>query len=671
MQVSFIIPVFNQLAHTQACVSSLRAHVPATIAHEVILVDDGSDTDTQTYLRSLKAPFRCLFNESNQGFAVSTNRGARSATGDWLCLLNNDAELTPGAIEAMLDGRAAQPDAGIIGSVQVTTTDGSIDHAGIDFIDGGYPRHRQFELTELPGKPDFERVPAVTAACCLVPRQWFVAMRGLDERYRNGFEDVDLCLRAREAGWTIYVAHRAVIKHAVSTSAGRGTYEFRNAQRFLERWGPRTAAIETAQRSAAARSFREHRARTLIDRDLPASVKASHHAVLVQAETRVAREKEPAIVWVDLMRMQPGGANGGIKPYVYAFLREMGNLSWPNLKFVVLANISLAAELSFLRDIDVAALKDGSIWSIQSANSKPQPTTIAQLENAHPPAVLYCPFAVSSFARPGLPTVALIVDLLHRDLPSALPIEEVNFREDSIKRVVGAATWLQSLSQHGSDRLVHHYGVHPSQCFHTYIPAHNRLGNSASAEATPPAGPFFFYPANFWSHKNHEVLLTAYRLYRHTAGVNAWPLVLTGHPDDRMQSLQALAAALGLADSVQFRGHIPDAEFAAIWRDAGALVFPSLHEGFGIPLLEAFHHRVPVLAAQVSALPEVGGDACLWFDPASPTSLAAKLVAIAGDKKRREQLVTAGRDQLTHFSLHFEASRLAHFLNAAARNLVP
>lgn len=671
MQVSFIIPVFNQLAHTQACVDSLRAHVPDSIEHEIILVDDGSDVETQAYLRSLTAPFRSLFNESNQGFAVSTNRGAHAATGDWLCLLNNDTELTPGAIEAMLAVRTAQPDAGIIGSIQVATANGSIDHAGIDFIDGGYPRHRRFELAELSAKPDFERVPAVTAACCLVPRNWFVTMGGLDERYRNGFEDVDLCLRAREAGWNIYVAHRAVIKHAVSTSEGRGAFEFRNAQRFLKRWGPRTAVIETEERSLAAQTYRQQRAHESISSDQPSSVKASHRAVLDQANARSARDQEPAIVWVDLMRMQPGGANGGIKPYVYAFLLEMGKLTWPDLQFVVLANTSLASELSFLRSADVIALKDGSTWTVQSTPSDPQTTTIAQLESAHPPAVLYCPFAVSSFARPGLPSVALIVDLLHRDLPSALPIEEVNFREDSIKRVVGSATWLQSISQHGSDRLVHHYGVHPTRCFYTYIPAHDRLGPSEASPTKNSADPFFFYPANFWSHKNHEVLLTAYRLYRHTAGDNAWPLVLTGHPDDRMQSLQELAHALGLTDSVQFRGHIPDAEFANLWREAGAMVFPSLHEGFGIPLVEAFHHGVPVLAAQASALPEVGGDACLWFNPASPTALAAKLAEISQDQNLRDQLVTAGRDQLTHFSLHFEASRLAHFLNAAARNLVP
>ena len=671
MQVSFIIPVFNQLAHTTACVESLRAHVPASIAHEVILVDDGSDAATRHYLASLTAPFRAVFNESNQGFSRSTNRGAALASGQWLCLLNNDAQLTAGAIEAMLAVPSTHRDAGVIGCIQTTPDGGTVDHAGIDFVDGGYPLHRRGDLAALQSRGDVVRVPAVTAACCLVHREWFVANSGFDARYRNGFEDVDLCLRAREAGWQIYVASQSIVRHAVSASEGRGTHEFRNAQKFLDRWGPRTAAIEIEERQLAARAYREQQARAAVHKPVPLTVRAVHEQTLRAAAARAQQAQRSTVVWVDLMRMQPGGANGGIKPYIYAFLQEMGRLTWPQMKFVVLAQPSLRDELKFLRPSDVAAFKDGTAWTIRIDEQDPAAMSFADLEHAHPPEVLYCPFAVSSFSRSGLPTVALIVDLLHRDLPSALPIEEVNFREDTIKRVIGSATWLQSISQHGIDRVGAHYGVHPSRCFYTYIPAHERLTRAPANEASPAPAPYFFYPANFWPHKNHEVLLTAYRLYRHAVGDAAWPLVLTGHPDTRMQALQSLADALGLAESVQFRGHVPNAEFAALWQNAGAMVFPSLHEGFGIPLVEAFHHGIPVLAAKVSALPEIGGDACAWFDPADPRTLAGLLEDLSQNATRRTDLVAAGRAQLQRFSLHFEASRLAHFLHAAARNLVP
>lgn len=659
MQVSFIIPVYNQLAHTRACLESLRAHVPADVDHEIIVVNDGSDDETREFLNGLGDTVCVVHHDTNQGYAAATNAGAALAGGRWLCLLNNDIELTAGALAAMLAVPDRHRDAGIIGNIQITADTGTVDHAGIDFVDGGYPLHRRGDLTALQAAGDIQRVPAVTAACCLVDRAWFVAIGGLDERYQNGFEDVDLCLRARENGWSIQLAARSVVRHAVSASEGRGRHEYRNAQKFLARWGPRTAAIEQAERAAAARHFRETRA---AQPGKPPAVQAARNRVLAAAAERSRREATPATVWVDLLRMTPGGANGGIKPFVFSFLREMTRLTWPDLRFIVLTRADTAAEIDFLRDTDQLITLGAAGWS----------TPLAELEKSLPPEVLYCPFATSSFARPGLPTVALMVDTLHRDLPSALPIEEVNYREDWFKRVLGSATWLQCNSQHVVARLGHHYGVHPSRCFHTYNAVHGRLGTTAGPlPADPPGGPFLFYPANFWPHKNHEVLLTAYGLYRHSTGADAWPLILTGHPDERMHTLQAMANSLGLGESVRFLGHVPETTFATLWQHAGALVFPSLHEGFGIPLVEAFHHAVPVVAARSSALPEVGGDACHWFDPRDPRDLAAALVRITNNAGLRGELTAAGTARLPHFSLHYEACRLAHFLHATARGLVP
>lgn len=671
MQVSFVIPVFNQVSHTRACLDALAAELSADVAHEIILVDDGSDEQTRAFLDSLPAPVRVKRLPENQGFAAATNHGANLAGGRWVCLLNNDVEITAGSIEAMLAVKETHPDAGIIGNVQTVTATGEVDHAGIRFIDGGYPVHDRPSLEQLATEPHAKRVPAVTAACCLVDREWFVGTGGLDCAYRNGFEDVDLCLRAREAGWEIYLSTRSIVRHAVSSSEGRGRFEYRNARRFLARWEPRAAALEIEAEQDAAKAFRLARARAATAESAPPAVRAAHQRVIEQARDEARRRETPATVWVDLLRMEPRGANGGIKPLVYGLLKEMQALRWQPLRFVVLAQGGLREELGFLQSPSVVATRDGESWNLGGASTACSST---ELKNNHPPEVLYCPFGTSEFARPDLPSVCLLVDALHRDLPSALPIEEVNFREDNFKRVAGAATWIQTLAGHGSSRLAHHYGLHPTRCFHTYAAVHRQLDRNAAKPPRSrnlPEHPFFFYPANFWPHKNHEVLLTAYRLYRHEAGEDAWDLLLTGHPDQRMDSLKAMSHALGLADQVNFAGHLPDADFVAVWHHAGALVFPSLHEGFGIPLVEAFQAGLPVAAAKTSALPEVGGDACAWFDPRDPRDLAATMGKLARDPDWRARLQAAGTKRLSHFSLHREASRLNHFLFAAARNRVP
>jgi hypothetical protein len=197
-------------------------------------------------------------------------------------------------------------------------------------------------------------------------------------------------------------------------------------------------------------------------------------------------------------------------------------------------------------------------------------------------------------------------------------------------------------------------------------PAESWALSAPVQDAPADAVPFFLYPANAWKHKNHEVLLLAYGIYRAGAlasGTIPWPLVLTGHEDQRWREMQALADALGLLEegAVSFRGYVPSAELSRLWGKAGALVFPSLHEGFGIPLLEAMQHDLPVLSSREGSLPEVGADACLYADARNPEAWAAAMTSLATDAALRQQLVAAGRIRLADFSLDREA---AHLLDA-------
>lgn len=674
MQVSFIIPVYNQVGHTRRCLEALETNLNPTTAHEIILINDGSTAETRSFLDTLPETIRVEHLPENQGFAAATNHGAGIARGRWLCLLNNDVEITPDSIEDMLAAKQLHPDAGVIGNVQVSTESGDVDHAGIRFIDGGYPVHDRPSAGELTQRPDVESAYAVTAACCLVDRPWFNNIGGFDTDYQNGFEDVDLCLRAREAGWGVYISNRSVVKHAVSASQGRGRFEYRNARKFLQRWGPRTAALQIESEQLAAKQFRRQRAANPGPAEAPPPVRAARARIRAEAAKEDEMADTPPTVWIDLLRMEPRGANGGIKPLTYGLLREMTQLEWKPLRFVIFAQEALRGELEFIDEQAIIATRHPAGWQMKGENNLLTTCTTDEIKASHPADVLYCPFGTSEFARPDLPSVCLLVDALHQDLPSALPIEEVNFREDNFKRIIGSATWIQTLARHGTERLGHHYGLHPTRCFHTYAAVHREIDPNATAP-TPggvlPTSPFFFYPANFWPHKNHEVLLTAYRLYRIEAGEAAWPLLLTGHPDRRMESLRTMSVNLGMADTVTFAGHLPDEDFTAVWQQAGALVFPSLHEGFGIPLVEAFQAGLPVAASRASVLPEVGGDACAWFDPRDPTDLASTLVTISRDAQLRESLSAKGKARLPLFHLHYEAGRLNHFLHAAARNLMP
>jgi len=238
LRVSFIIPLYNCLPLTQAMLASLQATVPATLEHEIILIDDGSTDGTRDWLKSLvQPPFTILLNEKNLGYAGSNNRAAAVARGELLVLLNNDLVLTPGWLEPMLDLHATLPKPGAIGNVQLRADTGEVDHAGIYVTVKGKPEHdiASYSLARKPhaaSRPS----PAITAACLLIGHALWQELGGFDDEFMNGGEDVDLCFRASAKGHINAVALRSVIRHHISASPGRKQHDERNAYLLTLRW---------------------------------------------------------------------------------------------------------------------------------------------------------------------------------------------------------------------------------------------------------------------------------------------------------------------------------------------------------------------------------------------------------------------------------------------------
>jgi glycosyltransferase involved in cell wall biosynthesis len=127
-------------------------------------------------------------------------------------------------------------------------------------------------------------------------------------------------------------------------------------------------------------------------------------------------------------------------------------------------------------------------------------------------------------------------------------------------------------------------------------------------------------------HKNQEVLIRA--LPQLDSDV---VLVLAGHPEPYDAELRALAASLSVTDRVRFADYVPDADLETLWRLAGCAAFPTLAEGFGIPMVEAMAHGVGVAASDIPVLREVGGDVPRYFDPHSPGEAAAAIRAVLAD----------------------------------------
>jgi alpha-1,3-rhamnosyl/mannosyltransferase len=177
------------------------------------------------------------------------------------------------------------------------------------------------------------------------------------------------------------------------------------------------------------------------------------------------------------------------------------------------------------------------------------------------------------------------------------------------------------------------------------------------------AGPILLYPAISYPHKNHAVLvraLPAVLAHRPDATV-----VFTGRPGPQDAALADLARGLGVEHAIRRLGRIPRDDLDALYRAATALLFPSTHEGFGLPLLEAMVHRCPVLAANTSALPEVVEGHGLLLDPHDPAAWADAIVDLLHEPARQQALAWAAALGARRFTWHGATATLA----AAYRHL--
>lgn len=228
MQYSIVIPVFNKAALTAHCLRTLRATLGGCGEGEVIVIDNASSDETPQMLAEF--PWvRVVRNEVNRGFAGANNQGAQLASGEYLVLLNNDTEATPGWLAAMLNS-AADPKVGAVGA-RLLFPDRTLQHAGVvmdaaRFGAAGFlPKHDMYrypaEYSFAKGAQDLQ---AVTGACLVTPRALYLELGGLDEKYWNGYEDVDYCLRVREQGLRVVYQGDAVLTHFESQS---GTQRFR------------------------------------------------------------------------------------------------------------------------------------------------------------------------------------------------------------------------------------------------------------------------------------------------------------------------------------------------------------------------------------------------------------------------------------------------------------
>jgi len=253
LSIDVVIVAYGRYDLTESCLRHLAAQ---TLAHRVILVDNGSTDDTCARVRERWPEVQLDRLDENRGFAEACNRGVAAGSGEIVVLLNNDVDVRPDFLERLTAPLQAHPRMGSVAALMLQPGERLIDSAGLaaDVTLGCFPRLQGLEVAEATRERPVLAGPAGTAAA--YRRAAWTEVGGLDEVIFAYMEDFDLALRLRSAGWESVLAADAIGVHQGSATHGHRSawqrrhggfgrgYLLRRYDLLHGRTAPRTLATE-------------------------------------------------------------------------------------------------------------------------------------------------------------------------------------------------------------------------------------------------------------------------------------------------------------------------------------------------------------------------------------------------------------------------------------------
>lgn len=397
-----------------------------------------------------------------------------------------------------------------------------------------------------------------------------------------------------------------------------------------------------------------------------------------RAGTRIRRT-----LTVGILADIPGGGGGGVNEFTRGFVRTLCKDSPPWLRIVVFVseNDPLDIETSqAITTVDVKASHHPGGWrrwpervrrygraaqAILTGDALTARVAVARGRRRQVLAdavsrspwsldVLHFPF--QDYVPTRIPTIFSPWDLQHRHLPNFWSSSEIANRDAYYRTACRGAARVVFGSEWAREDLVTQYGIDREKTCVVPVAPPTQLADPVSPEfceqiskrhGLPPS--FVYYPAASWKHKNHSALITALAHVNKTPGRDLH-LVCSGRTrSDLVQEIQDHATDVGFANRVHFLGYLEQREVRALYRLALMCVYPSLFEGAGLPVLEAFIEECPLVASNVTCIPEYAGNAARYCDPNDWKSIADAVQEVASKPLLRETLKRKGQDRAKQF----------------------
>ena len=350
-------------------------------------------------------------------------------------------------------------------------------------------------------------------------------------------------------------------------------------------------------------------------------------------------------IGINLLPLRPGKI-GGMEIYVRNLLAKLSTIDRDNEYYLITTSYNDASvpvpcvnfkKIVFSDEQTVPQKIKNCVCTLSGKSSGPDSTLQKIIDRYHLD-IWFCPFS-SLEPRPlKIPSLVTIPDIQHEYYPENFSKEELVLRHGYTKSSGEMATEIITLSEFSKKCFIDTLGLDPVKIHVVHLSAGDAFFD-VREHVTPVTkkytlpGEYFFYPANGWPHKNHQMLLRGYALFRNSCNT---PLHLVLSGTGLQGDIPNRITHLGLQEYVHILDYIDGEDLPGLYKNAQALVFPSLFEGFGIPLLEAMAMECPIIASGTTSIPEVAGDAAYYFDPTNPQSICDAMHRIVDDHALRE-----------------------------------
>ncbi len=386
-------------------------------------------------------------------------------------------------------------------------------------------------------------------------------------------------------------------------------------------------------------------------------------------------------ILVDLTPVLPGGENGGAKLFVLELIRYLATDN-PNTNFILLTQAKAHNELASMDRPNVSRIMiegEGGRKSLLAKvvgfifnrlpfipnrlsligyrlYGKLRRRSLNDIIAKTKPDLIFCPFTAPTYTSPNIPSVCVIYDLQYKTHPLFFTKADILNRDHAFTEACRLATKLTAISDYSRKSAIKHGKIPEDKIKTIHLRMAKRTHNleqtikSLLASLGIQEKQYILYPANFWPHKNHEMLLTALNIAYHKNKLSKnIKLVCTGAPGKREQWLIDATKKMGLKSQVIFTGYLNDADLGALLNNCAGVIFPSLYEGFGLPILEAMAAQIPVACSNITSIPEVAGNGAIYFDPRKPQEIADAIVKLVNDTSFCKELIAIANERVQTF----------------------